>query len=37
MVIVCMFKEWHSELEGSTYLIDVIMNHKNLEYFIFIK
>ena len=37
MVIVCTFEEWCSELEDSTYLINVIMNHKNLEYFMFIK
>ena len=37
MVIICMFKEWRSELEGSTYSINVIMNHKNLVYFMFIK
>ena len=37
MVIICTFKEWCSELEGSTYSINVIMDHKNLEYFMFIK
>ena len=37
MVIVCTFEEWRSELEDSTYPIDVIINHKNLEYFMFIK
>ena len=37
MVIICTFKEWHSELKGSTYFINVIMDHKNLEYFMFIK
>ena len=37
MAIVRTFKEWYSELEGSTYPIDVIMNHKNLEYFMFTK
>ena len=37
MAIVCAFKEWCSELEGSTYPIDVITDHKNLEYFMFIK
>ena len=37
MIIVCMFKEWRSELEGSIYSIDVITDHKNLEYFMFIK
>ena len=37
MAIVCTFKEWYSELEGSTYLINVITDHKNLEYFMSIK
>ena len=37
MVIICAFKEWCSELEGSTYLINVITDHKNLEYFMFTK
>ena len=37
IVIICTFEEWRSELEGSTYFINVITDHKNLEYFIFIK
>ena len=37
MAIICTFKEWCSELEDSTYLIDVITDHKNLEYFMFTK
>ena len=37
MVIICAFEEWRSELEGFTYPIDVITDHKNLEYFMFIK
>ena len=37
MAIVCTFKEWRSELEGSTYSINVITDHKNLEYFMFTK
>ena len=37
MVIVCTFKEWCSELEGFTYPINVITDHKNLEYFMFTK
>ena len=37
MAIIRAFKEWHSELEGSTYPINVITDHKNLEYFMFIK
>ena len=37
IAIICTFEEWCSELEDSTYLIDVITDHKNLEYFMFIK
>ena len=31
IAIICAFKEWRSELEDSTYPIDVITDHKNLE------
>jgi RNase H-like domain found in reverse transcriptase len=27
------FKHWHQYLEGSTIPVDVVTNHKNLEYF----
>ena len=37
MAIICTFEEWCSELEGSTYPINVITDHKNLEYFMFTK
>ena len=37
MAIICTFEEWHSELKGSTYSINVITDHKNLEYFMFTK
>ena len=37
MAIICTFEEWRPELEGSTYPIDVITDHKNLEYFMFTK
>ena len=37
MIIVCAFEEWHLELEGSTSPVEVITDHKNLEYFMFIK
>ncbi len=33
MAIVRAFEEWRPELEGSTYPIHVITDHKNLEYF----
>ena len=36
IAIIRAFKEWRSELEDSTYLINVITDHKNLEYFMFI-
>ena len=37
MIIVYAFKKWWSELEDSIYSVEMIMNHKNLEYFISIK
>ncbi len=33
MIIVCAFKKWWSELEDFIYSVEMIMNHKNLEYF----
>ena len=33
MAIVRAFEEWRPKLEGSTSPIDVILDHKNLEYF----
>ncbi len=33
MIIVCAFEKWWSELEDSTYSVEMITNHKNLEYF----
>ena len=37
MAIVHTFEEWHSELEGFISSVKVITDHKNLEYFMFIK
>jgi len=37
MIIVCAFEKWWSELEDFIYFIKMIMNHKNLEYFMSIK
>ncbi len=37
IIIVCAFKKWWSELENSIYSVEMIMNHKNLEYFMSIK
>jgi hypothetical protein len=34
MAIVRAFEEWRPELEGVLYLIQVLSDHKNLEYFI---
>jgi len=33
MIIVCAFKKWWSELENFIYSVEMITNHKNLEYF----
>ena len=33
MAIVCAFKEWRPELKGSPTPVEVITDHKNLEYF----
>ncbi len=33
MIIVCTFKKWQSELEDFIYSVEMITNHKNLEYF----
>ncbi len=37
MIIVCAFKKWWSELKDFIYSIEMITNHKNLEYFMSIK
>ena len=37
MAIVRAFEEWQPVLEGSPEPINVISNHKNLEYFMFTK
>jgi len=37
LVIIWAFKEWRPELEGAKYPITVIIDYKNLEYFIIIK
>ncbi len=33
IIIVCTFKKWWSELENFIYSVEMITNHKNLEYF----
>ena len=33
LAIICAFKEWRSELEGSAFSLKVITDHQNLEYF----
>ena len=37
MAIVRCFEEWRAELKGSPYIIKVLSDHKNLEYFMFTK
>ena len=37
LAIVNIFKEWRVYLEGFIYLIKILMNYKNLLYFITIK
>ena len=37
MIIVHVFKEWCLKLEGFIFSIEVITDHKNLKYFMFIK
>jgi RNase H-like domain found in reverse transcriptase len=34
LTIIEAFREWHVYLEGSKYLIEVYIDHKNLLYFI---
>ena len=37
LVIICCFKQWRAELEGTRVPIKVITNHKSLEYFMITK
>ena len=37
LIIIHTFKEWRSELKGAAEQIQVITDHKNLEYFMIIK
>ena len=37
MIIICAFEEWCLKLEGFTSPVEVITDHKNLKYFMFIK
>ena len=37
LTIIHTFKEWRSELKGAAEQVQVITDHKNLEYFIIIK
>ncbi len=37
MIIVCAFEKWWLKLEDFIYSVEMIMNHKNLEYFMSIK
>jgi len=33
LAIICCFEQWHLELEGTIFLIQVLSDHKNLQYF----
>ena len=33
LAIFSAFKTWHHYLEGTSDLVDIVMDHKNLEYF----
>jgi len=33
LAIICALKEWRHFLEGATYLVEILTDHKNLEYF----
>ena len=37
IIIIYIFKKWHLKLKSFTFSIEVITNHKNLKYFMFIK
>ena len=37
LAIIKYFKQWQPELKGAKFLIKVLSNHKNLQYFITIK
>ncbi len=37
MIIVCAFEKWWSEFKDFIYSVEIITNHKNLEYFMSIK
>ena len=37
MTIVRCFEEWRAELKGSSHIIKVLSDHKNLEYFMTMK
>jgi len=37
MTIVRAFEEWRLKLKNSIYLIEIIIDYKNLKYFILIK
>ena len=37
LIIIRYFKQWHLELKGLLFLIYILMDYKNLQYFIIIK
>jgi len=37
LAIICALEEWRYFLEGTTHLVEIWTNHKNLEYFMMAK
>jgi hypothetical protein len=37
LAIICYLKEWRSELEGTEFLIRILSDYRNLEYFMITK
>jgi len=37
LAIICALEEWRHFLEGATYLVEIWIDHKNLEYFMMAK
>ena len=37
LIIIKYFKQWHLEFKGLLFLIYILIDHKNLQYFITIK
>jgi len=37
LAIICILEEWRHFLKGAQYLVEIWIDHKNLEYFIMAK